>query len=143
MTVTVGAAPIVATNDSGTVSNGANGGTAVANVLANDTLNGAPATLGTVVLTQTATTNPNVTLNPATGAVTVAPGTPAGTYTVTYQICEQLNPSNCSTATVTVTVGAAPIDAVDDDYTSTPVNGASGGSLPTWSGSPSWPGTRR
>ncbi|MFD0727723.1 hypothetical protein, partial [Lysobacter brunescens] len=130
-TVTVAAAPIVANPDSGTVANGATGGVAVPNVLVNDTLNGAPATLATVVLTQTATTNPNVTLNPATGAVNVAPGTPAGTYTVTYQICEQLNPGNCSTTTVTVTVGAAPIDAVDDDYTGTPVNGGSGGNLPS------------
>jgi uncharacterized repeat protein (TIGR01451 family) len=130
-TITVGAAAIVANPDTGTVANGATGGVAVANVLVNDTLNGAPATLATVVLTQTATTNPNVTLNPATGEVVVAPNTPAGTYTVTYQICEQLNPTNCSTTTVTVTVGAAPIDAVDDDYTGTPVNGASGGNLPT------------
>ncbi|NOT88230.1 MAG: DUF11 domain-containing protein [Lysobacter sp.] len=130
-TVTVGAAVIDAVDDTGTVANGATGGTAVANVLVNDTLNGVPATLATVVITQVSTTNPNVTLNPATGAVTVAPGTPAGTYTLVYQICEQLNPTNCDTATVTVTVGAAVIDAVDDDYSATPVNGASGGSTPS------------
>jgi uncharacterized repeat protein (TIGR01451 family) len=97
----------------------------------NDTLNGVPATLATVTLAQVTTTNPNVTLNPATGAVNVAPGTPAGTYTLVYRICEILNPTNCDTATVTVTVGAAVIDAVNDDYSATPVNGASGGSLPT------------
>ncbi|WP_374434304.1 hypothetical protein, partial [Tabrizicola sp.] len=117
VSVAVGAAPIDAVSDSGTVANGLNGGTAVANVLTNDTLNGVPATLATVVVSQTATTNPNVTLDPASGAVNVAPGTPAGTYTVTYQICEQLNPINCDTATVSVTVGAAPIDAVADSGT--------------------------
>ncbi len=124
-TVVVAAAVIDAVNDTGTVPNGAAGGTAVPNVLVNDTLNGAPATLATVILTQVATTTPNVTLDPATGAVNVAPGTPAGTYTVTYQICEQLNPTNCDTATVTVTVGAAPIDAVDD--TGSVASGATGG----------------
>ncbi len=123
-TVVVAAAIIDAVDDTGTVANGATGGTAVANVLVNDTLNGAPATLATVTLSQVSTTNPNVTLTPATGAVNVAPGTPAGTYTLVYRICEVLNPTNCDTATVTVTVGAAVIDAVDDSYG--PVNGASG-----------------
>ncbi|MBW8849145.1 MAG: OmpA family protein, partial [Xanthomonadales bacterium] len=125
VTVTVGAAVIDAVDDTGTVANGAAGGTAVPNVLVNDTLNGAPATLATVTISQVSTSNPNVTINPATGAVNVAPGTPAGTYTLVYQICEQLNPSNCDTATVTVTVGAAVIDAVDD--TGTVANGAAGG----------------
>ena len=125
VTVTVGAALIDAVNDSGTVANGAAGGTAVPNVVANDTLGGNPATLATVTLTQVSTTNPNVTLNPATGAVVVAAGTPAGTYTVTYQICEPLNPTNCDAADVTVTVGAAAIDAVDDS--GTVANGAAGG----------------
>ena len=125
-TVEVSAAAIVATDDAGTVSNGAAGGVAVANVLVNDTLNGAAATLTTVTLTQVSTSNPNVTLDPATGAVSVVAGTASGTYTVVYQICEVLNPSNCDTATVTVSVGAAAIDAVND--TLGPIVGASGGS---------------
>ncbi len=124
VTVTVNAAPIVANDDSGSA-NGYTGGTAVPNVLVNDTLNGQPVTLAQVNLTQVSTTNPNVTLDPATGAVNVAPGTPAGTYTLVYQICEILNPANCDTATVTVTVGAAPIIANDD--AGTPVNGFAGG----------------
>ncbi|MBL8263722.1 MAG: DUF11 domain-containing protein, partial [Xanthomonadaceae bacterium] len=123
-TIVVGAAVIDAVDDAGNVANGATGGSAVANVLVNDTLNGAPATLATVTLAQLATTHPNVTLNPATGEVTVAPNTPAGTYIVTYEICEILNPTNCDTAQVTVTVGAAPIDAVDDAFG--PVSGATG-----------------
>ncbi|MGL6289628.1 MAG: beta strand repeat-containing protein, partial [Silanimonas sp.] len=100
-TVTITEAPsaIDAVDDTGTVANGATGGTAVPNVLVNDTLNGNPATLATVTLTQVSTTNPNVTLDPATGAVNVAAGTPAGTYTLVYQICEQLNPTNCDPAT--------------------------------------------
>jgi hypothetical protein len=45
------------------------------------------------------------------------------------RICEILNPTNCDTATVTVTVGAAPIDAVNDSYG--PINGANGGNTPS------------
>jgi uncharacterized repeat protein (TIGR01451 family) len=56
----------------------------------------------------------------------VPAGTPAGTYTIVYRICENLNPANCDTATITVTVDAAPIDAVDDAFQ--PVNGVGGGS---------------
>jgi uncharacterized repeat protein (TIGR01451 family) len=118
VTVVVSAAPIQAVADAGSVPDGGAGGIAVANVLVNDTLNGSPATLATVTITQLATSSPNVTLDPATGRVTVAPGSAAGTYTVNYRICEILNPANCSEAVVTVTVvgvDIAPI-AVDDDF---------------------------
>jgi uncharacterized protein YhjY with autotransporter beta-barrel domain len=125
VTVAVGAAAIDAVNDSGSVASGASGGTAVANVLGNDTLNGSGATTGTVTLSQQSSTHANVTLNTGTGAVDVAAGTPANSYTVTYQICEQLNPSNCDTATVAVTVGAASIAAVAD--AGTIADGAVGG----------------
>ena len=63
------------------------------------------------------------TLN-ANGTVTVAAGTPAGTYTVVYQICEVLNPTNCDQATVTISVAPAVIDAVNDTYG--PINGYTG-----------------
>ncbi|MBG6111418.1 acylphosphatase, partial [Flavobacterium sp. CG_9.10] len=125
VSVTVTNAIIIANNDTAAPINGYNGGTAFTNVLTNDTLNGATATLVTVNLTQVSTTNASVTLNPATGAVNVAAGTPSGTYTVTYQICEKLNPTNCSTATVSVTVTAAPILAVND--TGSAVTGFTGG----------------
>jgi hypothetical protein len=39
---------------------------------------------------------------------------PAGNYSLVYQICEILNPTNCDTATVSVTVTTATIDAVAD-----------------------------
>jgi len=104
VTVTVVAPVIDAVDDSGVPVNGTTGGTSLANVLVNDTLNGNPATLANVTLTQVSTTNPNVTLNPADGSVNVVPGTPAGNYTVTYEICDQVNPAICDTATVTVQV---------------------------------------
>jgi uncharacterized repeat protein (TIGR01451 family) len=106
---------IDAVNDSAAAPvNGLAGGLAIPNVLSNDTVNGAPVVLANVTLRQTATTSPGVTLNPATGAVSVAPNTPAGTYVVTYEICTRTAPAACDTATATVTVGAAPIDAVND-----------------------------
>src|SRR6185295_19146199 len=40
----------------------------------------------------------------ASGAVTVAAGTPVGTYALRYRICEIATPSNCDEAIVTVTV---------------------------------------
>jgi hypothetical protein len=36
----------------------------------------------------------------------VPENTPAGSYTIVYQICDKLNPTNCDTATVTVNVAA-------------------------------------
>ncbi len=123
VSVTVGSASIVANDDTGASVNGYDGGTSVTNVLANDELNGNPVNPAEVNLTELSSTNPGISLNGA--AVVVAPGTPAGTYTLTYQICEILNPLNCDQATVSVTVGSASIVANDD--TGTSVNGYDGG----------------
>ncbi len=131
-TVVVDAAPIVANDDTVT---GVNGTTGAANVVnaytSNDTLNGAGITdvstiVGTVVTPATPINGGAVpTLDTATGNVSVPAGTPAGSYTITYQICETLNPSNCDTAVITVAVVPPAIDAVDD--TPAPINGATGG----------------
>ena len=82
--------------------NGTNGGV-TGSVLASDTINGAAVNPADVTLTVGAS-DPELTLDPVTGLITVAPGTPAGTYTVEYTICEDLNPTNCSTVTETVEV---------------------------------------
>jgi hypothetical protein len=125
VTVPITAAVIDATDDLGMSIVGAAGGQAVANVLVNDTLNGAAATLANVTLSFVSGTA-GLTLNPATGAVTVAAGTAANpAATLTYRICEILNPSNCDDATVTVPILAGAIVAVDDAGAS--VNGATGG----------------
>ena len=119
---TVAVVSIDAVNDSGTKVSGTTGGQSFVNVLVNDLLNGDPALLANVILTQVSTTHSGVTLNPADSSVNVAPGTPVGNYTVTYQICDALFPTICDTATVTVPVGV--IDALDDS--AGPVNGLSG-----------------
>ena len=109
VTVTVKPFVIDAVNDTGLVPKA--GGTAVANVLANDKFAAAVATLAKVSLSQLASTHPGISLNLATGAVTVAGGTTPGTYTLNYRICEIAMPSNCDDAVVTVTVLATPIIA--------------------------------
>ena len=78
------------------------------NVLTNDTLNGVAIVPADVTIAPV-TTGP-LTVN-ADGTVSVAPGTPAGPYTVSYEVCEVLNPANCDIADVVITVSAAPIVA--------------------------------
>ena len=120
VTVAVGVPLIRAYNDDDStfhITNGANGGT-TSSVLANDNLNGVTnPSINSVTLTWTNVpagiqTNTN-------GSLTVPAGTPAGTYTVSYRICERLNGSNCSSATVTVVVGQASLTAVDNTFTVT------------------------
>ena len=115
VTVRVKAFVIDAVNDQGVVSP-ATGGTAIASVLANDTVGGVRATSSTVTLSLKSITPsaPGIALNLATGAVTVAKGTAIGTYALVYGICETANPTNCDSATATVTVRPNIVDAVND-----------------------------
>ncbi len=108
--------PIVATNDTATGNYGSAGKPDVLNIFGNDTLGGAAATPATVSATISPATPlpPQLTFDPATGTVGVAAGAPAGTYTFDYTICELGNPTNCSTATVTVTTTVASIVATDN-----------------------------
>ncbi|MGL3001847.1 gliding motility-associated C-terminal domain-containing protein, partial [Flavobacterium sp. RSSB_23] len=96
--------PIVAEDDLVLNVNGATGATNILNVLTNDFLDNKTPTLNTVTLTLV-TPDPtgSLTLNPD-GTINVKEGTPAGTYTFVYQICEIGKPTNCDTATVRVTV---------------------------------------
>ena len=104
-----GTFPPQANDDAYTI---AAGGSANSNVLANDfaQFNGAAATTSNVTITQISTTNSGVNVN-TSGVVSVAAGTPAGTYTIVYRICSISNTSSCDPATVTVTV---PLDSDGD-----------------------------
>ena len=75
----------------------------IGNILTNDNIGGASVTTNEVTIRVTHTpTTPNApVLNPATGSVTVSGNTPAGVYTISYEVC---NGANCATGTVTVTV---------------------------------------
>jgi large repetitive protein len=125
-TVTVAAATIVATNDSVTGINGLAGATAVVNAFTADTVNGVGASSSNAILSVAAgsAVPAGLTFDTATGNIDVAAGTPAGTYTFDYTICERLNPSNCQTATIAVTVIAATITAVPDAVAG--INGVDG-----------------
>ncbi|MBL7885857.1 MAG: T9SS type A sorting domain-containing protein [Flavobacterium sp.] len=112
ITISVSASPIVANNDFGNPITSL-GGVAFTNVLINDTFNGVPVVPSQVTITMVSSTNPGVTLSGYN--VVVAPGTPEGNYTLTYQICENLNPTNCDTAIVSAPVSVPFIDAVDDE----------------------------
>jgi gliding motility-associated-like protein len=103
---------IVANDDAGTAVNGFNGGISFSNVLINDLLNCKAVKAEEVTISFVSSTNPGISLNGTN--VVVAAGTPAGNYTLTYQICEKLNPTNCDTAIVTITVTAPIIVAQDD-----------------------------
>jgi len=112
VTIEVNPFPIDAVNDTGSAPR--TGGTALGNVLANDTFAGAVATIARVRLSQLESTHAGIALNAANGAVTVAAGTPLGTYTLRYRICEIATPSNCDEAIVTVTVTHIAIMAGND-----------------------------
>ncbi|MFD1602257.1 gliding motility-associated C-terminal domain-containing protein [Flavobacterium artemisiae] len=106
---------IVANDDNAGPVIGTPGVVNVINVLNNDTLNNSATNLNDVTVTiVTADPTGALTLNP-NGTVDVAPNTPAGTYTLTYQICEKADFGNCDTALVTIIV-TAPIIANDDNY---------------------------
>ena len=125
--ITVNPPAIVATNDTPPAIGGGNGGT-TPSVLDNDTLNGNPVTPTTVTLTPGTSPQTGISMNPD-GTVTVAPNTPAGTYTYPYTICDKVNPNNCSTATTTITVNPPAIVANND--TPPAIGGGNGGKTPS------------
>ncbi|MEM1234254.1 MAG: hypothetical protein AAGH70_09005, partial [Pseudomonadota bacterium] len=54
---------------------------------------------------------PELLLSTQTGTITVAAGTAAGTFTLSYRICEATNTDNCATASEEVSVADTPIVA--------------------------------
>ncbi len=68
----VNVAPIIANNDTGSTAVGVTSNNNVLNVLNNDTFNGNSGAVENVVFTQISTSNPGVTLNTTTGAISVA-----------------------------------------------------------------------
>ncbi|MCB9426184.1 MAG: gliding motility-associated C-terminal domain-containing protein [Flavobacteriales bacterium] len=110
---------VVVNDDNVSGIDGVTGQNNVLNVLNNDELSGNPVTINDVILTEvTADSNGYLTLNPD-GSVDVAPNTPLGTYTLTYNLCEQSNPTNCGNqpATVTVVVDVNPTVDLQVVYT--------------------------
>jgi large repetitive protein len=135
ITVDVVAAAIATTNDVAPAVNSAIGGTNIINAFANDTFNGAPIDPAQIVASVTSPATPISgglvpLLNPATGQVDVPVGTPAGTYTINYQICDRINPTNCAAATITVVVEPARGNIAGTVYSDRNANGILDGSEP-------------
>ena len=114
MTVTVIAPAIIAQDDTINGGNGDEGNTNAGNVLnnngnGNDTYNGINVPIDLVNLSITIPavsigSAPVPVIDTATGQVSVPIGTSAGIYTIVYSICDKLNPTNCDSATVTITI---------------------------------------
>ncbi len=88
-----------ANDDTFAVVYGANTVTA-GNCLLNDTFNSTQAQLSNVTISMVSSTNPGISLSGSN--VIVAGGTPHGTYTLTYKICDAANASVCDTGIVTI-----------------------------------------
>src|SRR5450755_2144236 len=115
----VQAQSISAVPDSGTADAGI-ASKAIANVTANDTVNGAPATLGTsgnATVAKVGTWRTGVVFNTTTGAITTTAALAAGSYSVTYKLCDLSAPPNCASAIDTVNVITASILPVPDTGT--------------------------
>ena len=115
-----GRAVLVATPDTATFNAGTGGN--IPNILSNDTIDSAVPTATSVVLTTQGTWPTGMTLTTSgstAGMVTVGTGVAAGTYTVTYRICQaglSTACNNCTDTTITITVNPsvpAPV-AVND-----------------------------
>ena len=105
-TVTVVTAAIVPNPDSGTADAGV-ASQPIANVVANDTIDGVPAALGpsgNATIAKSGVWQAGIGLNPTTGAVSTGISLPLGSYSVAYQLCDRNLPAVCATTTITVTV---------------------------------------
>ncbi|MHC0054849.1 GEVED domain-containing protein [Actibacterium sp. D379-3] len=127
--VTAPAAAVISADDddfSATPINGFLGGTA-GDAFDGDTLDGgqveAGAVTATVLSPATPATSgaavPELVLSGVNeGFVNVPAPTPAGLYTIQYQLCEDANPGNCDVATITVTV----LNGLGLDYGDAPIS---------------------
>ncbi|KGO93900.1 fibronectin type III domain-containing protein, partial [Flavobacterium enshiense] len=102
-TITIQGISITANNDSMTVYPTSNTTVNTLSVLSNDRLNNYSIINYNNVILTPLTVPSGFAINP-NGTISVLPGTAAGTYTLTYQICSTQIPTTCSTATATVTV---------------------------------------
>ena len=97
-------------SDAGAVTFGV-GGIAVNDVRSNDVIKGLvgsslPADAVNTVVSPVGTWFSGISLDPATGKVSVDASVPVGEYTVDYQLCDAKDASNCVTASVVITVKA-------------------------------------
>ncbi|MBO7942592.1 cadherin-like domain-containing protein, partial [Streptomyces sp. S9] len=100
VTITVSAPAITATDDpAGGTGTTAQNTPVTTNVIANDTLNGAPIDPNLVTITVSTDPANGTTVVNSDGTITYTPRNNfSGDDVYTYTICEKLNPTNCATA---------------------------------------------
>ena len=99
--------PAIAPNPEGGTADAGVASQPIANVAANDTIDGVAATLGAsgnATISKFGAWPTGIGLNPTSGAVSTGVALPLGSYSVTYQICDRNVPAVCATATDTITV---------------------------------------
>ena len=122
--ITIGGGSLTVTPTNLTHPNGTQGGTTTGTVLTGVKINGNPVNTASVTITWNSLP-PNATGN-ASGTVTIAPNTPAGTYTISYTVCERLNGnSNCQSVTSQITIGGGSLTVTPTNLTHP--NGTQGG----------------
>ena len=119
-TVTIDITGIAAVDESATRTWILEGEPGVLSVLDNDSIDGAAANFSnvTLALAPGATVPADLTFGASTGLVGITGNSTPGTYSFDYQICRSGAPTDCKTATATVTI--VPADA---DFSITKVNG--------------------
>ena len=113
-TVVVTAADLVANLDSAGSVVGGNTSQTLVNVFDNDTKNGTKLNPSDVKLTPGTDPKGYLTID-ANGNAVLGANAPAGNYELTYEICEVLNPGNCSSNKIEVTVKPSVLQANDDN----------------------------
>ena len=78
--------------------------TPLGDVRSNDLYNGGPANATNTIISSYTSSDPGITLNTTTGAITIASTVISGSYTIDYQICDLINQTICSSAQVTICV---------------------------------------
>lgn len=117
--LSVQAQTVIAVPDSGSADAGI-ASRPIANVASNDSIGGAPATLGTsgnATIAKLGSWPTGLGLNPTTGAVSTTVAVTPGPYSFAYQLCAKAAPTDCATATDSVTVLVTAILPVPDTGT--------------------------
>lgn len=100
--------------------------TVVANIAANDMVNGWNATLGTsgnATISRQGTWPDGVALDPATGALSVGTASAAGTYSLSYRLCDKGPTPVCGDSTIALTLLPRLVMSKTGQVISDPVNG--------------------
>ena len=111
LSASVDAVEIIAITESGTGLAGT-ASAPIANVRANDTIDGGQADAANSTIAETGTWPAGIALNTSSGAIGITAGVPAGTYNIDYELCDLNSPANCVTVSDSITVNQPQVDLV-------------------------------